>query len=90
LWSYPCADAVIVGFAEEPTGAGSAIVNRFSNLGTSHRNHGPNEWARGVVLATVATSVAHVFDLGLVEVGELVLVLAGEEWQGVGVVEDFP
>lgn len=51
--------------------------------------HGEDEWAGGVVLAAVATSVAHVADLSFVEVGEFVLLLLRVEAEGVDFFEDF-
>jgi hypothetical protein len=50
---------------------------------------GPNKRARGVILAAVAPSVAHVFDLGLVEVREFVLLGLGLEAEFVDVVDDL-
>ncbi len=45
--------------------------------------------ARGVVLAAVAPGVAHVLDLGFVQVRELVLLLLGAEAEFVELVDDL-
>ena len=60
---------VIEGFAKEACGSNSGVADRLTKLRSCDGDDGPNERAWGVILATVATSVAHVFDLGLVEVG---------------------
>jgi hypothetical protein len=49
-----------------------------------------DERARGVVLAAVAAGIAHVLDLGFVEVGELVLLGLGTEVELVDVIDDLP
>ena len=60
--------------AEESAGARRGIVDAFANARFHDIDDGAFERARGVILAAVAPGVAHVLDLGLVEVGELVLV----------------
>ena len=57
--------------------------------GRGDGDDGANERARGVILAAVAPGVAHVFDLGLVEVRELVLLGLGLEAEFVDVVDDL-
>jgi hypothetical protein len=46
-------------------------------------DHGPNERARRVILAAISARIAHVFDLGFVEMGKLVLFLLRTEAQAV-------
>ena len=53
--------------------ANRAVVDALADFRLHDMHDGADEGARGVVLATVAPGVAHVFDLGFVEVGELVL-----------------
>ena len=52
-------------------------------------NHGPNQRTWGVILATVAACIAHVFDFGLIQVAHFVLLLVGSELKGVHQVQDF-
>ena len=79
---------VVEGLAEEAGGAAGAVVDRLAELRIDHGDHGADERARGVVFAAVAPGVAHVLDLRLVEVGELVLLLLGAEAELVDEVED--
>ena len=53
-----------------------------------HLHHRADQRARGVVLAAVAPGVAHVLDLGFVQVRELVLLGLRAEAQFVDVVDD--
>ncbi len=57
--------------------------------GLDDLHDGANERARGVILAAVAPGVAHVPDLGFVEVGEFVLLGLRAEAQLVDVVDDL-
>ena len=47
--------------------------NFVADLGFDYLDNGANERTRGVVLAAVSSGVAHVLDLGFVEVGQFVL-----------------
>ena len=58
-------------------------------LGLHHLHDGADERARGVILAAVAPGVAHVLDLGFVEVRQLVLLGLRAEAQFVNVVDDL-
>ena len=58
-------------------------------LGLHDLDHGADERARRVILAAVAPGVAHVLDLGFVEVRELVLLGLRAEAQFVDVVDDL-
>ena len=64
---------VIKGFAEEAGRTDSGIANRLAQLRRGDSDDGADERSWSVILAAVAPSVAHVFDLGLVEVREFVL-----------------
>ncbi len=57
-------------------------------LGLTTWIDGADERAGRVILAAVASGVAHVADLGLVEVGQLVLLRLGAEAQLVDMVND--
>ena len=80
---------VVEGLAEEPCRPHRAVVDGLADLGLDQPDHGANQWARRVVLATVAPGVAHVADLGLVEVRELVLLGLRAEAQLVDMVDDL-
>ena len=62
---------------------------RLADLRLGHLHHGADERTRRVVLAAVAPGVAHVADLGLVEVRELVLLGLRAEAQLVDLVDDL-
>ena len=64
---------VVEGLAQEAGRAAGAVVDALADLGLDHLDHGADQRARRVVLAAVAPGVAHVLDLGLVQVRELVL-----------------
>ena len=81
---------VIEGFAEEASRADSGIADRLPELRRSDSNDGANERAWSVILAAVTSRVAHVFDLGLVEMREFVLLGLGGKAEFVDVVDDLP
>ncbi len=80
---------VIEGFAEETGRADGGVADGLAEPGRGDGDDGANERARGVILAAVAPGVAHVFDLGFVEVRELVLLGLGLEAEFVNVVDDL-
>ncbi len=80
---------VVERFAQEARRADRAVVDALADLGLDHLHDGADERARGVILAAVAPGVAHVLDLGFVEVRELVLLGLRAEAQFVDVVDDL-
>jgi|GEM_PF-686144 len=80
---------VIEGFAEEAGRADGGVADGLADFRIHDRDDGSNERARGVVFAAVAPGVAHVFDLGFVEVREFVLLGLGREAEFVDVVDDL-
>jgi hypothetical protein len=64
---------VVEGFAQEAGRAAGAVVDALADLRVHHLDHGADQRARRVVLAAVAPGVAHVLDLGFVQVRQLVL-----------------
>jgi len=64
---------VIERLAQEARRADRAIVDALSDSGFHDLDDGADQRTRSVILAAVAPGVAHIFDLGLVEVRELVL-----------------
>ena len=80
---------VIEGFAEEASRTDCGIADRLAQLRRSHSDDGSDERARCVILAAVAPSVAHIFDLSLVEVREFVLLGLGGKAEFVDVVDDL-
>ena len=77
------------GFAQEASRADGGVADGLAELGRGDGNDGADQRARGVILAAVAPGVAHVFDLGLVEVREFVLLGLGLEAEFVDVVDDL-
>ena len=80
---------VIKGFAEEAGRTDGRVADRLAQLWRSDSDDRANERAWGVILAAVAPGVAHVFDLGLVEVREFVLLGLGDKAEFVDVVDDL-
>ena len=70
----------------EPTGA---VVDAVADLRFHDLDDGSDERTRGVILAAVPPGVAHVLDLGFVEMGQLVLLGLRTEAQFVDVVDDL-
>src|SRR6202022_4233012 len=66
-----------------------AIIDTLADLGLHDLDDGADERARSVVLAAVAPGVAHVPDLGFVEVRELVLLGLRAKVQTIDVVDDL-
>ncbi len=70
---------VVPCLAQEPGRTAGAVINGLADLRLHHLDHGADQRARRVVLAAIATGVAHALDAGFVQVGQLVLgVLAAE------------
>ena len=80
---------VIKGFAEEAGRTDGRVADRLAQLWRSDSDDRANERAWGVILTAVAPGVAHVFDLGLVEVREFVLLGLGGKAEFVDVVDDL-
>src|SRR5271157_3611893 len=80
---------VLKRFAEESRRADRAVVDALANAGLHDLDDGADERARSVILAAVAPGVAHVLDLGLVEVRELVFLGLGAEVQLVDLVDNL-
>lgn len=66
-----------MGFAEKARRAHGTVVDLFPELWRRDLDHGANERPWGVVLPAVAPGVAHVLDLGFIQVRELVLLGLG-------------
>ena len=79
----------IEGFAKEAGRTDGGIADRLPELRRSDSNDGANERAWSVILAAVTSRVAHVFDLGLVEMREFVLLGLGGKAEFVDVVDDL-
>ena len=80
---------VVVGLAQKAGRAAGAVVDALADPRGQHLDHGADERARRVVLAAVAPGVAHVLDLGFVQVRQLVLLGLRAEAQFVDVVDDL-
>ncbi len=80
---------LVEGFAEEDGRANGGFADGFAELGSGDGDDGADEWARGLILAAVASGVAHVFDLGFVEMQEFVLLGLGRKAQLVDVIDDL-
>ncbi|RFC34710.1 MAG: hypothetical protein DID90_2727554690 [Candidatus Nitrotoga sp. LAW] len=59
---------VIERFAQEARRATGAVVDALADCWLHHLHHGANQRPRGVVLAAVPARVAHVLDLGFIQV----------------------
>jgi hypothetical protein len=80
---------VIEGFAEEAGRTDGRVADRLAQLRCSDSDDRANERAWSVILTAVAPGVAHVFDLGIVEVREFVLLGLGGKAEFVDVVDDL-
>ena len=80
---------VVERLAQEARRTAGAVVDALADLGLHDLHHGANQRARRVILAAVAPGVAHVLDLGFVQVGQLVLFGLRAEPQFVDVVDDL-
>lgn len=56
-----------------PARADRTVVNLVANLGIHHLHNGANQGTWRIILAPVATSVAHVFDFRFVKMRQLVV-----------------
>ena len=81
---------VVKRFAKEACRTARGVADGFADLWVHDLNDGTNQRARGVVFAAVPPGVAHVFDLGFVQVGQFILFRLGLEAQFVDVVDDLP
>ena len=80
---------VVERLAVEARRAERAVVDAFAEFRLHDLNNGADERTSGVILAAVPSRVAHVLDLGFVEVGQFVLLGLGAETQFVDMVDDF-
>ena len=69
----------VVCFAKESSTTHSAVVDSFANLGIHHLYDAFDQWARSVIFASVASSIAHVLDFVFVQAAEFVLVCVAQE-----------
>ena len=81
---------IVVRFAEEPGGTTSAIIHRLPNLRIDNLDYGPDKRTGRVILTTIATGIPHLVQPAFVQVGHLVLLLAGLELQTVNLLNDVP
>ena len=80
---------IIERLAQESRRAAGAIIDLLADFGLDDLDHGPDQRPGSVVLAAVAAGIAHVLDLGFVEVRKLVLLGLGTEAQLVDMVDDL-
>ena len=80
---------VVECLAQKARRTASAVVDAIADFGCNHLHHGADQRARGVVLAAVAPRIAHVFNLGFVQVRQLVFFRLRPEAQFVNVVDDL-
>lgn len=78
-FAVPGIAEIIMGLAEEARRAAGPVIHGFADARPGDLDHGSNQGAGCVVLAAVAASIAHVLDLALIEMGELVFLLLGTE-----------
>ena len=70
---------ILERLAEKARRAAGAVIDALADLRLDHLDHGADERTRRVILATVAPGIAHVAELRLVEMRELVLFLLRAE-----------
>ena len=80
---------VIERFTQETRRSASIVANAFTDFRFDHLDHGANQRPGRVILAAVPASVAHVLDLGFVQMRQLVLLGLRTEPQSVNVVDDL-
>ena len=81
---------VVERLAQEPRRPASVVANALTDFWLDHLDHRSDERSASVVLAAVATRVAHVLDFGFVQVRKLMLLVLGTELQLVDMVDDLP
>ena len=72
---------IVIRLAQKPCRPECAVIDALAYLRLHHLDHGANKRARRVIFTAIPASIAHVFDLGLVEMGKLVLLLLRAEAQ---------
>jgi hypothetical protein len=80
---------VLERLAQEARRTDRAVINALADLGLDRLDDGADERARGVILAAVPAGVAHIPDLGFVEMGHLVLFVLGSEAEFVDMIDDL-
>src|SRR6267143_1100997 len=75
--------------AQKAGGATRTVINAFADLRLNNLNDCADERTRSVILAAVATGVAHPLDLIFVELREFVLLRLRAETQLVDVINDL-
>ncbi len=74
---------IVERLAEKACRAAGAVIDALADLRLDHLDHGADERARRVIFAAVAPGIAHVAELGLVEMRQLVLFLLRAEAQAI-------
>ena len=80
---------MFVRLAEEACGTGGAVIDGLADLRVDDIDDRVDQRSGCVVLAAVASGVAHVLDLVFVQVRHLMLVVAGPEAKLIDEVDDF-
>ena len=70
---------IVEGLAEKARRAAGAVIDALADLRLDDLDHGADERARRVIFAAVPARIAHVAELGFVEVRKLVLLLLRAE-----------
>ena len=64
---------VVEGLAQEARRPDGGIANGLAQFGRGHGHHRPNQRPGRVILAPVASGIAHILDLGLIQMRQLML-----------------
>ena len=81
---------VIEGFTQKAARSAGTIDDPLPDLGIHHPDHRPDQRSWGVVLAPIPPRIAHVPNLGLVQMGQFMLFLLRPELEGINPVDDLP
>ena len=65
--------------AQKPGRSAGPVVHGLPHGGPDNLNHGPDEGSGRIILSPVPPGIAHVLDLGLVQMGQLVFLPPGPE-----------
>jgi len=74
---------IVEGLAQKAGRTAGPVIDALADLRLDHLDHGADERARRVIFAAVPTGIAHVLELGFVDVRQFVLMVLRAEVQAV-------
>ncbi|MPM88490.1 hypothetical protein SDC9_135594 [bioreactor metagenome] len=81
---------VLECFAEESRRAAGTVINGLADFRRDHFNHRANQWTRGIILAAIASGIAHAMNPALVQMGHFVLFFTGLKVKCIDLIQDIP